>query len=133
MNNNGKPLIKQLSYKWMENAHIFLWLIKDFCWSMEFKPGGIFMIFPTVSVAFYLLWRTRHDRQEGIHNLAVCFWILANSVWMLGEFFEHDMRPYAATLFGSGILILLVYYIIFFTKDRKKQEQEEVVLTESIH
>ncbi len=129
-----KPVVAYPRYRWIENAHIFLWLIKDFCWAMELKPGGIFMIFPTVTVAFYLLWRVRHDRQEAVHNLAVCFWILANSVWMLGEFFDRDLRIYAATFFGSGLLMLLVYYIIYFGKDRKKQIKEiDKVNPETVH
>ncbi|RYE25914.1 MAG: hypothetical protein EOP51_02465 [Sphingobacteriales bacterium] len=136
MNNPARPEVTLPNYRWIENAHIFLWLIKDLCWSAEFKPGGIVMIVPTVSVAFYLLWRVRHDRQEAVHNLAVCFWILANSVWMLGEFFDHDMRPIAATLFGTGILIILAYYLTYFRKDKKKQVEENdkvVVAEQSIH
>lgn len=133
-NNGNKPIVAQPGYRWIENAHIFLWLIKDFCWALEFKPGGIFMILPTVTVAFYLLWRTRHDRQEAVHNMAVCLWIMANSVWMLGEFFDYDLRWMAATLFGTGILIILVYYLTYFKKDKKKLESEDIVLMEqSIH
>ncbi len=85
---------------------------------MEFKPGGIVMIVPTVSVAFYILYRSRGVRSEFMHNIAVCLWILANSIWMLGEFFDYDARPYAATLFSMGVLLLLVYYLFYFKKDR---------------
>src|SRR5687767_5236226 len=103
--------------RWIENAHIFLWLIKDFCWSMEWKAGGIFMILPTVSVAFFILWRSRGNRSEVYHNIAVCCWILANSTWMLGEFTGHEARPIAATLSGIGLAVLLYYYAMHFRKD----------------
>ncbi len=106
------------SYRWIENGHILLWLIKDTCWALEFKPGGVFMIFPTVFVAFYILWRSRKIRAELYHNIAVCCWILANSIWMLGEFNDKDFRIYAASLFVCGLLVLAVYYIFFFKKDR---------------
>jgi hypothetical protein len=106
------------SYRWVENGHIFLWLIKDTCWALEFKPGGIIMIFPTVFVAFYILWRSRKVRPEFFHNIAVCAWILANSTWMIGEFWEYDARPIAVALFSVGLLVLLVYYIFYFKKDR---------------
>jgi hypothetical protein len=107
------------TFRWLENAHILLWLIKDTCWAMEWKQGAIFMIFPTVSVAFFLLWKSKKIRAELYHNLAVCFWIMANSTWMVGEFIEVDFRPYAAVLFSIGLSALAVYYMFFFKKDRQ--------------
>jgi hypothetical protein len=111
------------SYRWLENAHILLWLMKDTCWALEWKPGGIIMIFPTVGMAFYILWRSRAVRTELFHNIAVCFWIIANSVWMLGEFYELDTRPYAAGAFITGLAVLVVYYLAFFRKDNAKEKQ----------
>lgn len=86
---------------------------------MEWKQGGIFMIFPTLSVALYILWKSRKVRAELYHNLAVVLWISANSIWMIGEFTEHEYRPYAATLFVIGLCILAVYYAFFFKKDKR--------------
>jgi len=60
----------------MENLHITLWLIKDFCWVALFKPLGMFMIIPTVAVAVYITIGTWSDLKERLHNLAVCCWIL---------------------------------------------------------
>lgn len=117
-NTENKDIHISQTYRWIENAHILLWLIKDTCWALEWKPGGIFMIFPTVSVAFYITWRSRKIRTELFHNIAVCAWILANSVWMVGEFFDYDTRPYAAGLFVTGIVILTIYYLFYFKKDR---------------
>jgi hypothetical protein len=91
---------------------------------MEWKAGGIIMIFPTVSVAFYLLFKSRKVRAELYHNLAVCFWILANSTWMVGEFNDIDLRIYAATLFGSGLVVLAVYYALYFKKDKQVYNME---------
>ncbi len=112
------------AYRWIENGHIFLWLIKDTCWAMVWKPGGIFMIFPTLSVALYIMWKSRHERPELFHNLAVCLWITANSVWMVTEFFNIDKqyKKYAVFIFLAGILLLLVYYILFFKKDRQREK-----------
>lgn len=125
-----QPSNIQLSpgYRWIENGHIFLWLIKDTCWAMEWKPGGIFMIFPTISVAFYILWKSRKVRSEVFHNIAVCLWIMANSVWMLGEFFDRDTRPVAAGLFVTGLVLLLIYYLFYFRKDRKKEAEYSLTI-----
>lgn len=107
------------TFRWIENAHILLWLIKDSCWAMEWKPGGIFMIFPTLSMAMYILWKSRKIKAELYHNLAVVFWISANSIWMIGEFTEREYRPYAAVLFCIGLSVLAIYYAFFFKKDRR--------------
>lgn len=112
---------KPATYKWIENGHILLWLIKDTCWATVWRAGGIFMIFPTISVALYLLWRARHNRAEFVHNLAICIWIAANSIWMTGEFLNKELRPIAVGFFAAGLAILLVYYLFYFNKDRKQE------------
>lgn len=84
------------------------------------------MILPTVSVAVYLLVKSRGHRTELYHNAAVVMWISANSTWMAGEFFNADLRPVAVLLFGLGICILLVYYVFFFAKDRQREREELV-------
>lgn len=107
----------------IENLHILLWLMKDTCWAMVWKPGGIIMIAPTVGVAFYLLYRSRESRSELYHNIAVCMWILANSTWMIGEFIDKDLRSFAAVLFSIGLLTLAVYYTLYYKKDKLAEEE----------
>lgn len=118
-----------VAHKWVENGHIFLWLIKDACWALVWKPGGLFMIFPTLSVAFYILWQSRHNRSELFHNLAICLWITANSVWMTTEFFNIDKeyKKYAVVFFVAGIIVLLVYYLFYFRKDRRKEREHSSI------
>ncbi len=101
----------------VENLHIVLWLIKDTCWALVWRPGGLFMIFPTVSVALYLTWKSRRNRSELFHNLAVCMWILANSVWMTGEFINREFRGVAVGFFVTGLLLLAFYYLAYYRKD----------------
>lgn len=121
----GQGLYLSPTHRWIENGHIFLWLLKDTCWVLVWKLGGIFMIFPTLSVALYILWRSRHIRAEFFHNLAVCLWISANSVWMVTEFLgvDKEYKKYAVFIFLIGIAVLLVYYIFFFRKDKEKEKQ----------
>jgi hypothetical protein len=103
----------------LENSHIFLWLIKDTCWVMEYRIPGMVMIIPTVTMAVYLTWLLRKDLKELLHNLAVCCWICANSVWMIGEFYLNDTaRPFAAVLFLAGLGFIIYYYISFFIKNK---------------
>lgn len=106
-------------YRWIENGHIFLWIIKDTCWAFEYRAGGMLMIIPTVSIALYILWRSRHIVTEFVHNIAVCLWLFANSIWMLGEFFDKDTRNYAIMLFAIGLVILTIHYLFYFIKGRK--------------
>jgi hypothetical protein len=120
------------TFRWLENGHILLWLIKDTCWVMVYRPGGVVMIAPTLGMACYILWKTRKVRSEFFHNLAVCFWISANSVWMIGEFFEWDKhtKPVAVGIFLAGLATLLFYYIFFFAKDRKKEKEYTLTMNE---
>jgi hypothetical protein len=55
-----------------ENFHIILRLLKDTCWLVQFKIGGIVMIAPTILMAFYLAWQTRKNNIQFHPNMAVC-------------------------------------------------------------
>lgn len=95
-----------------ENLHILLWIVKDTCWVQDYRLAGVLMILPTISVAIYLTAQARAQRDEFIHNLAVVFWLCANSVWMIGEFFFDDhTRTYALVFFGIGLLTLAFHYL----------------------
>ena len=120
-------------YRRMENSHIIFWLLKDVSWCMIWKPLGIAMIFPTLIISIIIAWRTRRMAAELAHNLAVTFWITANSYWMIAEFFGFDetvillgIEGRYLTLFPFlfGILILAYYYIF-----QKPKEPKEALAT----
>ena len=120
-------------YRKMENTHILFWLLKDVSWCMIWKPLGIAMIFPTLIISIIIAWRTRSLTSELAHNLAVTFWITANSYWMISEFFGFDETPlafgvegkyFAMIPFAIGILILAYYYLF-----KTKKEKELIVTT----
>src|SRR4051812_21478253 len=94
--------------------HILFWLVKDICWCIAFKPLGIAMIFPTLSIAIYITWLNRRIISELVHNLAISLWIRANSLWMIFEFTNKDeqLKPWCLVPFISGLGILLYYYLI---------------------
>lgn len=108
-------------YRKMENMHILFWLVKDISWCMDWKILGMLMIIPTLGVALIIAWRTRSLKSELAHNLAIIFWISANSYWMLSEFFGFDTvrigtitdgKHLAIIPFGIGLAILLYYYLV---------------------
>ena len=118
-------------YRKMENMHIIFWLLKDVSWCLIWKVLGIAMIVPTLLISIIIAWRTRDLRSELAHNLAVTFWISANSLWMLSEFFGFDTMPVwhgfegkhlALIPFGIGVLILLHYYLF----PRREEEQAHI-------
>lgn len=95
-----------------ENLHVVLWLIKDVSWLLTWRLLGILMIIPTLAVAIFITWNTRHQVHSFWHNLAITFWISANATWMTGEFYTHDtLRPYALIFFVLGFLSIGYYYI----------------------
>ena len=108
-------------YRKMENMHIVFWIWKDISWCMLWKVLGIAMILPTLTVAIIISWRTRDLKSELAHNLAVTFWITANALWMISEFFGFDTmhvwrnfegKHLALIPFTAGVLILAWYYLI---------------------
>lgn len=94
-----------------DNMHVLLWLVKDTCWMLEWRVLGTAMILPTIAVAVLLAARSRLERVFWI-NLAICFWISANSYWMLCEFFGHeDIKNWAGLPFGCGFVAVATYYL----------------------
>jgi hypothetical protein len=115
-------------YRKMENMHIVFWLLKDVSWCLIWKVLGILMIFPTLAISIIISYRTREIRSELAHNLAVTFWITANSLWMISEFLHFDTmkiwkgfegKHLALIPFAIGIFILLNYYL--FQKPSEKE------------
>ena len=103
---------KSLKIRAYENFHIVLWLIKDMSWVMLWRPLGLAMILPTLFVAIHITWKSRHDMAEVLHNGAICCWICANSIWMIGEFYFKDgLRNYAKIFFIVGLCIIGIYYL----------------------
>jgi len=130
MNTEEKELYNiPFTYRKMENLHIVFWLFKDIAWCMFWKPLGIAMIIPTLTISIIIAWRTRKIFSELCHNLAISVWISANSFWMCSEFFGVDAQVVFGTVtvkelamipFITGVLILAYYYLIH--KPRHKQE-----------
>jgi len=103
-----------------ENLHIVLWLIKDTCWMLEIKWLGILMIFPAIALAAIITYYSRLFIVFYI-NLAVFFWIVANSFWMIEEFYFDDAHKYYAVIpFAMGFLCVGIYYFKKYIQFRNK-------------
>ena len=109
-----------LKYRKMENLHIIFWLLKDIGWCMIWRPLGIAMIFPTIIIAIIIAVRTKQFMSEVCHNVAIAFWITANSYWMVSEFLHFDTyivignityKHLAMVPFLIGVCILAYYYL----------------------
>lgn len=105
-----------------ESMHIVFWLIKDTCWMMEFKILGAIMIVPTVFLAVYLTWKTFRTLDFYI-NMAIFFWISANSYWMLVEFFNNNgHKHFAAIPFALGFVFVGIFYLRQYTHKKSSQQ-----------
>lgn len=128
INNSG------LSLAYIENAYIIFWIMKDLFWaaatgdfSREEVPAAITIealaiSFGTLAILIYLFNSYLHRRHlvPLLDSISTIFWILANLVWMCGEFFlryrnmtqddgtegnDSVTRLVACPLFLIGILI----------------------------
>lgn len=120
-----------LVYRRMENLHIVFWLFKDVAWCLQFKLLGIIMVIPTLTIAIVIAYRTRKIISELCHNIAIAFWITANSYWMIAEFYHFDeniavphftYKNLTLIPFVCGILVLEFYYV--YWKQTNKNEVE---------
>jgi hypothetical protein len=98
----------------LENLHLPLWLIKDTCWAMMWRPLGVAMIVPTIMLAYYITWRCRKVMADLLPNLAVSCWITANSIWMADEFFELGIKSFCLVFFGAGIISIAWWLMVYF-------------------
>lgn len=93
-----------------ENLHIVFWLIKDSCWMLDLKWPGTIMMVPTLFLAAYLVIKTLGSPEVYV-SAAVLFWILANSYWMMMEFFnDNAYKNFAAIPFGLGFVMVGLFY-----------------------
>ena len=96
----------------LENLHVGFWLLKDASWCQHWIVVGLLAAIPTLGLSIKLAWDSRHDIEELVHASAAVLWILANIVWMTGEFFFDDSIRWAARpFFFSGIALLGAFYL----------------------
>ncbi len=108
--------------KRQENLHILFWLVKDSCWMLEIKWLGAFMVLPTISIALWIIYITRKLPDLYI-NIAIFFWISANSYWMIVEFFFNSQHKFLAGIpFSLGFVFVGVYYFRVYRQKSISQE-----------
>ena len=122
MNQTKEQFELPLKLRQFENLHIIFWLIKDMSWSMGWKIMGVTMIIPTLLISIYMTNKFRGNPSEWFHNIAVICWIVANSYWMISEFYGFEeviitgwikWVHLALIPFLSGLLFIGYYYIIY--------------------
>ena len=79
---------------------------------LQWKILGICMIIPTISVAIIISYKTWREKDDEFWiNLAICFWIGANSYWMICEFSHHEqIKNYAGFPFVAGMICVVYFY-----------------------
>lgn len=78
------------------------------------------MILPTITVAIIITIISIREKSDELWiNLAICFWIVANSYWMLCEFTHHEnIKDYAGIPFFIGMICVLYFYIQRLIKNK---------------
>jgi hypothetical protein len=104
--------LKKYSPRQFDNFHVLLWLFKDLCWVLEYKICGVIMIIPTFFVAILLLIQSILLKDQIGINLAITFWITANSIWMLDEFYTLNLQFLPPLFFVLGIFAAVSHYIL---------------------
>ena len=115
-------MIQMPSIRVNENLHIVLWLVKDLAWLMELRILGAVMIPPTLVMAFFIAWQCLAERRELVHAVAVILWILANSTWMIGDFYLDERgHGLSQAFFLGGLALLAAYYLVVLPLDQRRR------------
>lgn len=114
------PALNERQLKALDTLHIPVWLAKDIAWILVYKPLGIAMILPAVGIALHICLKTAQYKMLFYQNFAILCWILANSTWMLGEFFDLEYRVPAVAFFIIGISAITWHYFLEY-KLRKSE------------
>ena len=109
-------------FRKLENLHIVFWLLKDAGWASNFKIGALAMVVPAVTIAFVILHQQWNNISDRFHNIAVALWICANSIWMIGDFFNLDGAPFylrkvSLVPFTIGVIVIGYYYLFLSKKN----------------
>ncbi len=102
----------------IENLYVICWLIKDMCWMMGYKTPAVFMILPTLLMAFYVMFQSNKSLGFLTVNIAMICWIAANSAWMLHDFYKLLPIIVSEILFTAGMVAMLIYVWVTFVSKR---------------
>lgn len=79
---------------------------------MIWKPLGIAMIIPTLGFAVWFCIKSFQTTEFYVY-LATLFWICANALWMILEFYQQENYKYISViLFLIGIAFIFYYIVI---------------------
>lgn len=80
---------------------------------LQWKILGVTMIIPTITVAIIIAFKSWAEKDDEFWiNLAICFWIGANSYWMICEFVHHEeIKDYAGFPFVAGMICVAWFYV----------------------
>ncbi len=107
--------MKTLSIREFDMILVLLWLMKDMSWMMGWKYIGAFLAIPTILLSIWITYKCKQNTSDFWYNLATVFWITANSIWMIGEFYLHvNSSSIALIFFTCGFLS--IFYFCFRNK-----------------
>jgi hypothetical protein len=112
------PLTSELffSVRYVENIHLYFWLLKDLAWSLRYTDFG--MTFGTIAVLwlgvlYYNAIKAR-STEEMFFLIPSTLWLIGNYLWMMGELENNDddvYRPKGKACMITGIIIVIAYHI----------------------
>lgn len=108
------------SVRGIENFHIYLWLLKDLCWSLDYTICGtifgVCAMFFTIVIMYNRF--TFGNTEEVLFSIPLCLWLFGNFWWMRTEFVDDQTkinsqgRVEASWILISAYCVALLYYIV---------------------
>lgn len=98
------------SWRRYEFAHMFFWLLKDYCWCSKDKIMWLAGAIPTIYISIDLIivtWKNKGLFVDLVHYLSQLIWVFSNITWAFSELFylDSDLPPnyHNKKEFGDGL------------------------------
>ena len=120
--NRKVTINNSIQYLPVEYIHIYLWIFKDLCWTLDLYWLGVVFGVSAISFSFVLFCyaiKLRNLRKLW-HSVGITVWLLANFIWMSGEFhdskyyYEESQSKYLTPISGWVMIVAFVWILSYY-------------------
>jgi hypothetical protein len=125
-----KRNVQMFTLRGWDNIHIYLWIMKDYAWTIDNKP--LALVFGCGALAWCLVLQVvayrQRDWEEMYFLISMMLWLFANFWWMAGETNisgDDDVNSVETSFMMETALVwLLAFYLVAKPLDLVPTNQE---------
>lgn len=131
---NGNLLF---SVRGIENWHVYLWLLKDLFWSLNYTICGTVFGISAMFFTLVIMWNRIRiaNTEDTLFGTVLLIWLIGNFLWMRYEFIENNTNGVSGRIEAGWILISafcfgVLYYAVlkWYPKNFIKNNSDTIAL-----